>query len=328
MVFLLTLVSCRFKSDFLFFMDPYTWEALKSRSIEWKQLKSLLHDTGYRMRPVITEPGENSEALLTDTIKENNPGQVFISSLFPFDIASFASRYPQILFIQEAGPASSFNPGSRNRLSAGSPSGGLKTPNLVRIIYERNEALHLAGELVGRLFGDPSFERFFQSHFKKQYPRKAGILFYSLSETSRLEAAAFKEGFIKAADPGLLVVQEIDNLEDRAKARRLLEKMKEDGVVITLLKTYTLNTFCLDFMQKEGGLAVIEDWTGFRVYEDVVLMSVEEDFIDTLKNLLNTRSESGPAGRRAASVKGTVRLKWGKAFDLPYEIKREADDGP
>ncbi len=210
MVFLLTLVSCRFKSDFLFFMDPYTWEALKSRSIEWKQLKSLLHDTGYRMRPVITEPGENSEALLTDTIKENKPGQ----------------------------------------------------------------------------------------------------------------------GFIKAPDAGIKVVQEIDKLEDRAKARRILEKMKEDGVVITLLKTYTLNTFCLDFMQKEGGLAVIEDWTGFRVYEDVVLMSVEEDFIDTLKNLLNTRSESGPAGRRAASVKGTVRLKWGKAFDLPYEIKREADDGP
>ncbi len=317
-------------------MDPYTWEALKSRSIEWKQLKSLLHDNGYRIRPVITEPGEDSEALLTDTIKENNPGQVFISSLFPFDIASFASRYPQILFIQEAGPASSrlksdettFNPGSRNQLSAGSPSGGLKTPNLVRIIYERNEALHLAGELVGRLFVDPSFERFFQYHFKKQYPLKAGILFYSLSETSRLEAAAFKEGFIKAADPGLLVVQEIDNLEDRAKTRRLLEKMKEDGVVITLLKTYTLNTFCLDFMQKEGGLAVIEDWPGFRVFEDVVLMSVEEDFIDTLKNLLSTRSESGLAGRRDASVKGTVRLKWEKAFDLPYEINREADDGP
>ena len=293
----LTLTACSSHQLFLFYMEPYTWEILSSQGIGRQELKSILKSYGYRTELVIAQPDIDSEVRLKEIIRTEKPQRVFMSLFFPFNVSNIAPQFPEISFVQEEQLLETH-----------------ELINVTQISFERKQAFYQAGLIVGRLI------------IKENELEKVGVLSSVLNETTRQEIAEFQKGFETSADPSHIVYKEIGNLTDRVKTRRMLEKMKEDGVVITLFKTYTLTGFCLDFLQKEGGVAVIEDWWGSGGYDDVVLLSIQEDFLGGVRNYLNySVNRDNISSSEAITVKGPVKLVWGKAFCLPLEVMEELE---
>ena len=286
----LALAACSPPETFLFFLEPYTWEIINSRGIDRRELDQLLVKHDHRLLLVTAQPEIEAGDTLKNIILNKHPHKVFISSLFPFNVEEIISQFPETLFIL---PESLV---SQDAL------------NLIKISFKREEAFNKAGELCGRLIQSPLFSDFLKAQSKIKPPLKVGILVSVLNDSVKEEIAAFQNGFQATAEASYLVTKEIGNLTDKVKARKLLEKMKEEGVVITLLKAYTLNPFCLEFLEKEGGLAIVEDWQGSAGYEEVVLISIEEDLPAALENSLEYSLS------RDKVVDAPVQLVWGNSF--------------
>ena len=97
------------------------------------------------------------------------------------------------------------------------------------------------------------------------------------------------------------------------KARRLLDTMLEQEVAIIVLKTYVLSGFCLDYMSKEGGLAVVDEPIADRTYGDTVLLMLEDDFLGALEGMFDyinqdLHSQAEPV------VSVPVHLRWSEAY--------------
>ncbi len=295
--FLLALTACNPAEKFLFFIEPYTWEIINSRGIDHRGLDHLLKKYDYRLLLVTVQPEMEAVNTLKNIILNKHPHMVFISPLFPFNVEKIISQFPETLFIL---PESLV---SKDAL------------NLIKISFKREEAFFKAGELSGKLVNNPSFSDYIKAQSGIKGPLKVGILISILNDSVKEEIAAFQNGFKKTSGPSYLVIKEIGNLTDRVKAKRLLEKMKEEGVAITLLKTYTLNLFCLEFLKKQGSLAIVEDWLGSGSYEKTVLMSIEEDLAAALENSLEYYfSQDRTGGSSRSVVDGPVRVVWGDSF--------------
>jgi hypothetical protein len=120
------------------------------------------------------------------------------------------------------------------------------------------------------------------------------------------DAEAFREGFLREAGPDLLVERTIGSLSDTGQARRAMEQMREDGVALFMLKTYTLSGYCLEFLRAEGGVAFLEEGAGRRAFPGQVVLWLEEDLVGALRSLAST-----PQGE---PVTGPVRLHAGAAL--------------
>jgi hypothetical protein len=121
-----------------------------------------------------------------------------------------------------------------------------------------------------------------------------------------LEADAFREGFLAEGGADLLVERTIGSLSDTGQARRAMEQMREDGVALFMLKTYTLSGYCLEFLRAEGGVAFLEEGAGRRAFPGQVVLWLEEDLVGALRSLAST-----PQGE---PVTGPVRLHAGAAL--------------
>jgi hypothetical protein len=129
--------------------------------------------------------------------------------------------------------------------------------------------------------------------------------------TVQRENAAFIEGFSEIADPQRIEVREIGNLTDRVKARRLLDGMQEDAVAVVLLRTYALSGFCLDYLAKETGVAVVEGPIPEQAYGDTVLLTLVDDFIGALKQMAQTMD---PAAGAVSRINAPVLLRWSESY--------------
>jgi hypothetical protein len=135
----------------------------------------------------------------------------------------------------------------------------------------------------------------------------------------RGRAEAFRAGFLSVADQALLLERELDTPSDTAKARRVLESLRERGAGVFLLLTYGLSGFCLEYLRSQGGLAVLEEAPGGRGYDEQVLLSLQEDLPAALRLL-----SAEPGQTR---IEGPVRLVWGKPVRaLPPELKAKLDE--
>jgi hypothetical protein len=115
------------------------------------------------------------------------------------------------------------------------------------------------------------------------------------------------------ADPQRISIKEVGNLTDRVKARRLLDGMRDEAVAIVLLKTYVLSGFCLEYLAKEGGVAVVQGPISDQAYGDTVLLVFVDDFIGAMRQMAETMDREAPAGT-LERVNAPVRLQWNEAY--------------
>jgi hypothetical protein len=217
-----------------------------------------------------------------------------LSAAHPFDPAQVIPRYPDILFFSE-----------------GSPGGG--AANRIALVYDREQANYRAGMAIAALFDNPEFLERIGAGVEEGSDPKVGILAAVTSDSVRRESAAFIEGFSQLRDPAHIEMREIGNLTDRVKARRLLEGMREESVGIVFLKTYVLSGFCLDYLAKESGTAIVEGAVPDQAYGGVVLLMLVDDFGGALARMAEAVGAEEQGGM-TEEVSAPVELRWGGSY--------------
>ena len=89
--------------------------------------------------------------------------------------------------------------------------------------------------------------------------------------------------------------------------------MKNNGVIIFFLRMYSLNIYCLDFLKKEGGYVILENWNEVPEYTDTILFSINDDFPESLNQVFqNMRTGmDGTMEWKKKGVKGKAKIIWG-----------------
>ena len=301
MIVIASLSACSPAVRFLLYIDPYVIEVLEGQGIAASEIRqSLSKDLNVRVEASALLV-EETEALrrFDELIERTNPDWVYLSPAHPFDPGAVIPRYPDVRFFREG--------------NAGEGFAGENPGNQIALVYDRERANYEAGGAIALLLGDTEFLEQIGAAGPVAGSPRVGILAAVLTEPVKREIAAFEEGFSQLADPKAISVKEIGNLTDRVKARRLLEGMREETVAIVLLKTYVLSGFCLDYLSKEGGVAVVEGPISDQAYGETVLLMLVDDFLGSLEQMAQYIDQESPAGTDGL-VSAPVQLRWNQAY--------------
>jgi hypothetical protein len=284
----------------LLYIDPYEFEVLKAEGIDRRALKQTVAD---ELKIRIDVPPQMAKAdqalqLFSAVVARRRPAWVYLSAAHPFDQAEAARRFPAIRFFTDV----TASPGTDNRIS---------------LIYDRERANYEAGRAIAALLEDRRFLEEIDSAVGN-----VGILTAVRNERVSREVSAFTDGFSSFSSTDRIVAKEIGNITDRVKARRLLDDMKARSVVIVVLKTYVLSGFCLEYLAKEGGLAVVDEATAQQAYGDTVLLMLVEDFPAALARISEYLMQENPNGQ----VTAPVQLRWNPDYEsVVTEILAEVE---
>lgn len=296
---LLVAVSCRSKPSVLVLLDSYYETLLESRGLAPVMLQREMGEQ-LRARVLVLDPAKEPMAAVEHLLAELRPEWVYLSPLLPLDVHVLASRFPGVRIVQEgAGPG--------------------PEPNLVRLDFQREEAFRRAGKAVARLLTQEALRPVLPSGQGAAPAPKAAVVLAQPLLVARARAEAFRAGFLSVADAALLLERDLDTLSDTAKARKVLESLREQGAGVFLLQTYGLTGFCLEYLRSQGGLAVLEEPAGGNGYEEQVLLSLQEDLAAALRELGTAAGQT--------HIEGPVRLEWGKPVRaLPPEARAMLDE--
>jgi hypothetical protein len=296
LIVLAALSACSPAGRFLLYIDPYEFEILGGQNIDRAAIRQALpKDLKVRIEvaPVLTEEGEALRRF-QEVIERIKPGWVYLSPAHPFSPSAIIPRYPDIQFFRE-------------------DSTGRTPSNQIALVYDREQANYEAGRSIAALLGDADFlKRIGVAEPGVAEPR-VGILIAVSAEHVERESAAFVEGFSTLGDPRRIEKKEIGNLTDRVRARRLLEGMKEEAVAIVVLKTYVLSGFCLEYLAKESGVAVVEGPIPDQAQGNTVLLMLVDDFLGALEQMAEFIDREGQTGA-AEQVIAPVRLQWNETY--------------
>jgi hypothetical protein len=253
LLFLSTLVwNCGNPEHLLLYAEEFWWEFLDDRPDFRMKLEEAARQ--FELVLLLNNTGGDPAQILA----ENRSIRVAITGPFlASEEGKLATQYPEILFIGSG---------------MGSGTAGEQPPNLLRIAFNRTEAYQEAGRRIGELVvaqGNAAGAR-------------AGILSLESGEQGEKELAAFREGFNGVASESLLTERRLLDRYDRVEAVKALEEMKKEGAQYFLLEVFGLNIYCLDYLQREGGKAVVSDLRGGWFGGESVLFSIEEDHLGSL----------------------------------------------
>jgi hypothetical protein len=295
---LFALCACTSGSRFLLYFDPYSADLLKGRGIEERQIKGMFPQD-IKVKLEIAESGSTEDQALQDFIavaERFRPDYVYLTPAHAFTPTQISAGFPDTQVFREDHP-------------------GAVTGDQILLVYDREQANHEAGAIVAQLLRDPDFLNRLGGGDRTRQSPQIGILVAVSNDKVEREITRFVEGFSRFGDPARIQRKDVGNITDRVKARRLLDAMREQEVAIVLLKTYVLSGFCLDYMSKEGGLAVVEEPIADRAYGDTVLLMLEDDFLGALEGMIAYINQD--LQPQAESVLyAPVHLRWGEAYRL------------
>jgi hypothetical protein len=296
---LLAVVSCHAKPSLLVLLDPYSRVLLDSRGFGPGAIRRGLGGR-FRIQVLILDPVKSPLPIVERLLAARRSGWVYLSPLLPVDAHALASGFPAVRIVQEGD-----GPGPE--------------PNLVQMVFEREEAFRRAGRAVARMLTLQALQPILAAGRGGAASPKAAVVLAQPPTQARRQAQAFRAGFSEVADRSLLLEQDLGTLSDMARARRVLESLHEQGACIFLLQTYALTGFCLEYLRLQGGLAVLEEPAAGASYEEQVVLSLQEDFVSALGRLGGSPDQT--------VIRGPVRLVWGKpALALTPEARAALDE--
>lgn len=280
------------------YFDPYEFDVLSARGINKHTLKQVFPKelkVRIEVAPQLQEADQGLQHFLMVTDRAK-PGWVYLSSAHPFDSAELSSRFPGIRIIIEA-PR---------------PTG---RANQIALVYDRERANFEAGKAIAQLLEDQDFlDRLGAGEETlSEGIIRVGILLAVRNEKVEREISAFREGFSTLGAPERIERKDVGNLTDRVKARRLLDGMKEASVVIFVLKTYVLSGFCMEYLAKEGGLAVVDEPAALQAYGDTVLLILADDILAAMEGISEHISQDAEQNGTGL-ITAPVRLQWNEIY--------------
>lgn len=254
---------------FLFFLDPYSAQLQPGLAREV--------EPAFRAAMVVRPIGQEAERDLRGILAGRRPSVVFLSPLFDLDLEALAGEYPEVLFVRpETAPG-----------GAGPPRA-----SWLPLRFDYAAAMREAGRHAARLASDPALG--IRLGASSAAPVRVGILVSESAPWLQQRVTAFRQGLAEAGETRQALYRQVDSVNDRVKARRLLEEMRAEGAGVFLLLTYSLSGFCLDYLGKEGALAIAQDAAAAAAYPETVAAYFEEDTADALRRLRQLAQE-GPA---------------------------------
>lgn len=289
--------GCSRFSSILFIYKNYSYEILESNARSLENLKKNCKDNSYIPEfAIITKKGEES---IMDIINETEASVIFVDPLILESPGNISGKFQDKLFFTlERNP------------------GRVKPLNLLTIHYDRGDTFKQAGIITGKLLLKGLSNKQDGNNVKG---KKAGMIIYPASLEIQKESSEYMSGFFTVHSEELFVYREVNNIEDKVKIKSIMDEMMSDGVVIIFLRLYFLNTYCLDYLKKQGGYAIVENWYSASGYEDTVLFTIEDDFPGSLGDLFqNIRiREDGTSEWKKKEIKGKVTIQWRSNAEYP-----------
>ncbi|MBN1836483.1 MAG: hypothetical protein JW820_11580 [Spirochaetales bacterium] len=324
--------ACARSPDLLLLLDPYAEALMREEGILSQAGMPGLGWVGRiaaraGIRVEVLEPGEGSSEASRRLVARFSPRGVYVSPLLAQAGIALASEFPGTLVFLD-GPLP----------SPGSP----QASNLRILQYDLAGAYGEAAASLRDLLSLPELPPPLSAAYPGESPARGvsvGILSARPDKSAQRRLQRFRDTLGQGEQPVTVVHRELDSLEDRANARRSIERLREQGVGVFLLQVSTLTGFCLEVLQKEGGLAVVESAAGIEAYSDVLLLTLERDFPVALTEMrAQAAGRQGAAGQgaggpaaegpaaagpvEAGSIRVPVRLRW---WNLPQE-ETEGDE--
>ena len=274
------LFGCGTSDNVVLLCEEFWWEFVlgKGENLDRLHAKSASLGLGYTLH--VTDETETSKL---SSLLDFQKTRVVI--LGPFKAQSallLAEDHPNIGFIQVDGFFSE----------------KLQPSNLLTILFNRDDVHFEAGRELGMHMLD-----------SLSFGSRAGVLVSYRSPAVREEFEAFQMGYDEVKGVPPLIVKELRQINDRVQAKRLIETMRREQVEIFFLKTFTATPYCLDLVEKEGAKAIVEDWNGQGAYDDVLLFSIESDYVTSIENGLDLLSTS-EEGWKQKNIRGVSRIHW------------------
>ena len=290
--------SCSRNQTMAFYAEDFWWEFLDRDGSFREKLVRIAQERGYLLSIVRSEG--KAVAAMSDEGSIDSYRLVVVSPFASAGSSATAQDNSNTLILVF---------GYRGKFTQNQPI----PPNLAYLYFDRRETYQRAGKIIGSLLSSP--QKVWGKNASSLIGGKAGILVLPLTEGEEAEVSAFRTGFLERADKSRLIERRISDTHDRSKVKKLLEEMKTEGVFIYLLKTFELTGYCLEFLQKEGGLAIVEDWKGPEPYRAAILVSVEEDYIRSLEQAFSNISRITGSWKER-TIPGYTLLNWNKEQEI------------
>ena len=288
---LISFLNCN-NNTILFYFEDFWWEIIEDDGKLERDIKNFSRKYNCNLSMKISNEGSAQE--LRDYLDNKNTNIIVLGPLMASFAPDLAREYPDKLFAL-------FGDNNEEDL----PS------NLLLIIFNRIEQYRKAGWYVGKVFKSLELWKIFNRHSE----RKVGILAEYISPEIKKEIDAFRTGIIERYENIAILEEGIQNKNDHGRIREQIIGMKNQGVRFFLLKTFELSTYCLDILEQEGCNAIIEDWTRIGGYNDVVFMSMEENYLSSLVMLLELIGhKDGKMYWKKSMLPGSVELHKGIFF--------------
>jgi hypothetical protein len=237
---------------------------------------------GLSVRAAAPGPQESARSKLERELSRGRVAAALIGPLLSAEAAGLAAAHPSVRFIL------------LGRADQGAP-------NVVRLGFDRREALQSAGRACGL-------------SLRAEGKGRVGILVSSWrNPRSEQDLADFQAGLARADAPPALVKELAEPVTKAAVAGAVTE-LARAGAVIFFPRLGWENMSCLEALKGTGGSAVTEDWRASGAWQKQVFLSLEEDLADGVDRCL-------AAGPQEREVAGRVILQCGGARPVPGEME-------
>ena len=292
--------SCQTQPEILFFAERYWWDILNSYHNFEKELNHVCGLNNYSLKIIIGEQYQNYFDILKNNINTNSDQIIIVGPMMTADVNKLAELYSDKIFIiLGAADFHSYLPS-----------------NIINIVFEREQALTIAGKLTAAIINN-------EYEYKRDdiINKDVGIVISIYTEKGREDIEAFKRGYALKDTKEHLVIEEIGNTNDKAKAARIIDSMNNQGVKIFYLKAHSLNPYCIERIITLGSLFIIEDWQYFGEYRENLLFSIEENPSLALAKVFEYIRSSNPGSKLGSRIYVPAQVLWGKAQPILVEFE-------
>ncbi|MBN1698383.1 MAG: hypothetical protein JW881_12785 [Spirochaetales bacterium] len=296
----LSLYGCRGHAAFLFLLREYRHELLLNDTATYQEITNACRKNNIEPRFIVVEKDEDIS--FKEYIEASDAGIVLLDSMLHESPMDIAKAFDTRLFV-----------------TLRKVSGENVTQNLLSVVFDRKKGFAMAGELTARLLEGGITTGETTSEVSGGGSKKAGIIVYALTEEMNRENEAFMNGFSTVLDESAIVLSEIENINDRVKIKNTIDDMRNDGVVIYFLRAFMMNSYCLEYLKDGGGLAILEEWNLSTGYDDIVLMSLDDDIGELIGEVFRLIGvpDNGKARWKERVLMGDIKILWGRAAEWP-----------
>lgn len=252
------LFSCGQNRNIYFVAESFFWEVIGENSGLTRELDKTANVFNFSFYKVISD--DNHPDVIQSILQDQSSAIVILSPFMNNLAIDISNQYKDNLFIIFG-----------NIIETELPE------NLLTVTFDRTNNYREAGKYIAELIEN-------SKSFKDN--TKVGIIVSNISRQTEYEVAAFKQGIEEITDPDIITEKVLLNTADHALIRSTIENMRNNGVYYFLFKVFQSNLYCLEILDNLGGYAVVEDWSRSKIFEEHVILSVEEDYASTIGRCL------------------------------------------